>query len=289
MKYLRDHWLGRHPLSRAFWFNFFLPFVLILIGEAKIRPPGAEGAISEIIIAVTYVIAAYFIVLPWQLVGLWRSSKRHVREQGDVSVATFAQAGAVVALITAVGSAATTAQRALGFATIQIEVDRLPDYHLRVITEDKAIVIDGQIANGLSRDFKELLAEEPSISKIVLNSNGGRIFEARGVAKQIIERGLDTFVIGHCRSACTIAFMAGKTRSLGENGRLGFHSYRLNGVMAFVDPKEEQEKDRAFFLRQGLEPSFVEQIFATPHSGMWQPHAERLLDAGVIHQIISDD
>ena len=170
----------------------------------------------------------------------------------------------------------------------QVDVDLLPDYQLRVVLEERAIIIDGQIANGLSRDIKVLLAEERSINKIVLNSDGGRIFEARGVARQIIERGLDTFVVGHCRSACTIAFMAGKTRSLGENGQLGFHSYRLNGVMAFVDPEEEQEKDRAFFLRQGLDPGFVERIFATPHSDMWQPHAERLLDAGVIHQIVSD-
>ncbi|MEM9443210.1 MAG: hypothetical protein AAGA73_22445 [Pseudomonadota bacterium] len=288
MKYLRDHWLGKHSLSKAFWVNFFILFVLILFGETTIRPPIAGRTLSDIVIAVLYLMGAYLIILPWQLVGLWRSSQRHVKEQGGITVATFAQAGAVVALITAVGSAATSVQRTLGLDAVRVEDALIADYQLRVVPADRAVVIEGQIGNGLSRDMKALLAKERSIERIILNSNGGRIFEARGVARQIIDRGLDTFVAGHCRSACTIVFIAGQIRSLGKDGVLGFHSYRLNGVMAFIDPEEEQEKDRAFFLRQGLDPSFVEQIFMTPHDDMWHPQPEHLLDAGVIHQIVPD-
>ncbi len=288
MDYLRDHWQGRHPLARAFWINFLFLFVLIAIGESVIRPPITDGSVAGAAIALLYILAAYIIILPWQLVGLWRSSRRYLREQGDVSAATFAQAGIIIALVSAIGSSATTVQRALGFHAIQVDAASPPDYELHVLPEQNAMVIDGPIANGLSRDIKALLAEAPSIRTIILNSDGGRIFEARGVAKQIIERGLDTQVLGQCRSACTIAFIAGKTRSLGENGLLGFHSYRLDGFMAFVDPLEEQEKDRGFFLRQGLDADFVTQAFATPHEEMWQPGVELLLRAGVIHEMITE-
>jgi hypothetical protein len=288
MSYIFDHWHGRHTLARAFWVNFLLLFVLLAMGETVIRPPISGASVTDGALALSYVVTAYIVVLPWQGVGLWRSSRRYVREQGNVSVATFAQAGMIVALISAAGSSITTVQRIFGFHAAQIDAVSPPDYELRLLAEADTLVIEGPIANGLSRDVRALLAEEPSIKTVVLNSNGGRIFEARGVAKEIIERGLDTRVTGHCRSACTIAFVAGKRRSLGEHGLLGFHSYRLDGVMAFVDPLEEQEKDRAFFLSQGLDAAFIDDVFATPHEDMWQPRADRLLDAGVIHRSVGE-
>lgn len=288
MDYLRDHWQGRHPLARAFWVNFLAPFVLLTMGETALRPPVAGASMVDSAIAFFFLVAAYLVILPWQLVGLWRSSRRYVREQGDVSVATFAQAGIIVALISAVGSSATTVQRILGLHSVQVDLSSPPEYELRLLLGENAVVIDGPIANGLSRDVKALLVKEPSITTVVLNSDGGRIFEARGVAKQIVERGLNTLVVDRCRSACTIAFIAGRTRSLGEHGLLGFHSYRLNGVMAFVDPLQEQEKDRHFFLGQGLDPDFVSRVFTTPHEEMWEPRPELLRRAGVVHRLVRE-
>jgi hypothetical protein len=288
MGYLLDHWQGRHPLPRAFWINFLIPFILLAMGEVAVRPPVDGAHVADTVIAFLYLVAAYLVILPWQLVGLWRSIRRYLREQGDVSAATFAQAGMIIALISALGSSATTLQRVFGLHAVQVEAAAPPAYELRLLPGKKAVLIDGPIANGLSRDVKALLAKQPSLTTVILNSNGGRIFEARGLAKQIIEQGLDTHVIGHCRSACTIAFIAGKSRSLGERGLLGFHSYRLDGMMAFIDPLDEQEKDRAFFLSQGLDDSFVAEVFATPHEEMWQPRAERLLRSGVVHRIVGE-
>jgi hypothetical protein len=286
MDYLRDHWQGRHQLSRAFWVNSFMPFVLIALGETVVRPPVAEASGAKVAIALLYIAVAYLLILPWQLVGLWRSSRRYVAEQGDVGVATFAQAGIVIALVSAIGSSATTLQRVLGFHAVQADADLPPNYDLRVLREENAILIDGPFDVGLPRDVKALLAREPAIETVILNSDGGRIFEARGLARQIVEHGLDTSVLGHCRSACTVAFMAGKIRKIGKHGQLGFHSYALEAVMAFVDPLEEQEKDKAFFERQGVYQNFIERIFNTPHDDMWHPDIAQLLEANVVHQLI---
>lgn len=288
MEYLRDHWQGRHALARSFWLNLALPFILIAYGEAQIRPvPGTEST-AEAATALLYLVIGYAVILPWQVVGFWRSSRRHLEERGDLGAVTFAQGAAVAFLIAAIVGTVTTLQHILAPAATREFAETSPDYRLSVSADETTVIIDGPIDVGLTRDLEALLDETPAITIIALKSNGGRVFEARGVAKQIIDHGLDTQVTEHCRSACTIAFIAGKTRRLGNEGRLGFHSYRLHAVKSFVDPIEEQEKDKAFFLAQGLDLAFVEQAFSTPHEGMWHPSADRLLRAKVVHEVTKD-
>ena len=287
MTYLRDHWRGDHPLPRAFWINFLIPFVLIAMAEPWVRPdPGT--AIKHGVLALLYILVTHAVILPWQVVGLWRSLRRHLRERGDLMTVTFAQLAIVVALITAAGATITTVQRVFGFGqAVPDRAEAAPSYLLRVHAEDRAISIDGAFGTGLSRDLKTLMATTSGIDTIVLNSDGGRVFEARGVAKQIVANALDTHVDAHCRSACTIAYVAGRTRTLGAGGRLGFHSYRMDGVAFLTDPLEEQEKDRVFFLGQGVEPGFVDHAFATPHDDMWHPETDHLLRARVVHRVLA--
>ncbi len=290
MTYLRDHWRGRHTLPWAFWINAFIPFVLIAMLEPWLRPPAAGGSGGQALLAFLYILIAHAIILPWQIVGLWRTCRRHLEERGDLMVVTFAQVAVIVALVTTAGATTTTVQRIIGYRAEKAESDvaSLPRYHLAVIPDDRSIAIDGHFDVGLSRELEDLLAEASDIERIILNSDGGRVFEARGVARQIIEKQLDTHVTERCRSACTIAFIAGATRTLASRGRLGFHSYRLNAAPAVIDPIEEQEKDKTFFLRQGLHEDFITRAFATPHEDMWHPDARHLLSADVVHRIIED-
>lgn len=286
MAYLRDHWRGGHALPRAFWINFLIPFVLIAMAEPWLRP-AAGSAVAEGVLAALYIMVTHGVILPWQIVGLWRSSRRHLQERGDLMTVTSAQLAIVVALVTTAGATTTTVQHIFGFGRGAPEsADRTPRYVLKLLAEDRAISIDGAFDNGLSRDLKALLAEQPDIETVILNSDGGRVFEARGVANQIVDKGLDTHVDTHCRSACTIAYIAGRRRTLGENGQLGFHSYRMDGVAVLTDPLDEQEKDRAFFLGQGIESEFADRAFATPHERMWHPDSDHLLDARVVHQVV---
>lgn len=288
MDYLRDHWRGRHPLPWAFWVNAVIPFIVIAMIEPWIRPAAESVTLLEAILAAIFVLIAHAVILPWQIVGLWRSSRRHLEERGDLVVVTFAQVAVLVALVTVAGATTTTVQRIIGYRADTGESDERtsPRYILTVLPDDQAIAIDGPIGIGLSRALENVLAKTPDIDRIILNSDGGRVFEARGVAKQIIERGLDTYVFDGCRSACTIAFIAGSTRMIGERGRLGFHSYRVDGVVAMVNSLDEQDKDRAFFLERGLKPDFVARVFATPHEEMWHPDMDDLVRANVVHQIV---
>ncbi|MGI9498656.1 MAG: hypothetical protein ACR2P3_01345 [Geminicoccaceae bacterium] len=290
MAYLRDHWRGRHTLAWAFWVNTALPFVLIAMGEPWIRPSATDGTVMEAVLASFYIVLGHGVVLPWQIVGLWRSSRRHLEERGDLIAVTFAQGAVLVALVTAAGATTTTVQRIFGFGTGADRkiADAQPSYALKILADDRTVLIDGAFDLGLSRDLGTLLSAASGIEGIVLNSDGGRVFEARGVARQILEGNLDTYVFEHCRSACTIAFVAGRARKLGHSARLGFHSYRLDGLAALINPLDEQAKDRAFFQEQGVSPAFVTRAFATPHDAMWHPGIDHLLGAGVVHQIVED-
>ncbi len=235
-----------------------------------------------------FILIAHAVILPWQIVGLWRSCRRHLEERGDLVVVTFAQAAVIVALVITAGATTTTVQRIIGYRADIAESDARtsPRFSLAVIPDGQAVAIEGPIELGLSRALADLLAGEPNIDSIILNSDGGRVFEARGVAKQIIDKKLNTHVTAHCRSACTIAFIAGSTRTLGSNAKLGFHSYRLNAPQALTDPLKEQEKDKVFFLQQGVQQEFVVRAFATPHEDMWHPDVSDLLRAHVVHRIV---
>ena len=117
----------------------------------------------QAIAASLYIIVAYAVILPWQIVGLWRSSRRHLRERGDLGVVTFAQGTALIAVVTALGGATSTVQQVTGFGLDGMEQQARPTprYALTVQAEDRSIVLDGYFDVGLARDFDALLAETP--------------------------------------------------------------------------------------------------------------------------------
>ncbi len=119
-----------------------------------------------------------------------------------------------------------------------------------------------------------------------MTSIGGHIYEARGFANLIRARGLSTIVKGDCSSACTLVFVAGAHRSLPPDARLGFHRYALEfgPVLPNLDLEKEQNKDRAFFRSQGINESFLIQMFEEPSTKLWYPSHEEALQAGLLTQ-----
>lgn len=296
MGYLRKHWFGRQELAWSFWINFALLCAAINLVEPFIRPLAPDRSWLSLGLASAYLIIGHLIIYPWQVIGLIRACNRFLKQSGDTVVVTAAQGAIVVSMIAGLVTMSTTLQSM--FATPQKtalelainDVDaRVPGYEIALIANRALIRIDGEFDIGLTRDLEALLSQEPAISGIVLNSDGGRIFEARGVAKLIGEHELATYVYRICQSACTTAFIAGNRRHLGEQGRLGFHQYRLKAIHPFIDITAEQEKDQAFYLAQGIAPNLLAEIYKTPHDSMWYPDPSELLSANVVHQVIPHD
>lgn len=162
-----------------------------------------------------------------------------------------------------------------------------PDYRFRLSEDGATIYLDGNFEHGMTADLTALLARNDAVAEIVLASEGGNIFEGRGVAGLIEAHGLDTFVKRTCASACTRAFIAGRNRTLARGGRLGFHAYRLdaNYPLPFVDIAGEQERDRAFFRARKVKEAFLNLMFAIDGPELWIPSPETLLAAGVATRI----
>lgn len=156
---------------------------------------------------------------------------------------------------------------------------------LRVAVEDggRRLHVSGVIDYELLEQVNAALAQGRA-EQIVLSSEGGSIPAARALAQRIAARGLAAHVEALCASACTLVFMAGRERTLGPAGRLGFHGYGVMGFMraGFNDIPAEEARDRAWLLARGLDPAFVERAYATPIDRIWMPTPEELLAAGAL-------
>jgi hypothetical protein len=138
------------------------------------------------------------------------------------------------------------------------------------------ITITGSINLKQYNAFRDIIDVE-KLRLVVLDSQGGNIFAARGFHRLIVERGLDTHVTTNCFSACTIIFIAGQNRTAAATARFGFHAYayRHNHTGQQINIATEQAKDIARFKRINTPNSFITQIFNTPSDEMWHPtHAD---------------
>ena len=289
LDYVREHWVGRQTLAWSFWINFALLCVVINVAETLIRPNASGASWVSVIPTIVYLIVGHLVIYPWQVIGLVRACNRHLKQSSDSAIVTGAQLAIAASVIVGVTTVTTTVQSILGATSTAIKDGTNtaePAYEIEFLAEHSLIRLDGEFANGLTRDLRQLIVKKTGIRGMILNSDGGRIFEARGVAKVIGERRLATYVYGVCQSACTTAFIAGSPRRLGEQGRLGFHRYRLKSVYPLIDVDEEQEKDRAFYRAQGVAPDLLARIFKTPHDTMWYPTKKELLGAGVIDEVV---
>jgi len=134
---------------------------------------------------------------------------------------------------------------------------------------------------GLADRFESLLHDMPQAKTVMLESEGGRIYEALRMAKVIRGRGLDTRVERNCESACTFLLLAGKDRSAHRFAQIGFHQPDFPGI-------SDRERttiiadNRADYVTAGIEPGFLAEAMATPPEEMWYPTHEVLVEAGAL-------
>jgi ATP-dependent protease ClpP protease subunit len=152
---------------------------------------------------------------------------------------------------------------------------------LEVRAGGRSILLAGGINDGIAEQLDAALQVAPAVTTVVLSSNGGWVSEAESLANVIRKRGLNTYVEGHCASACTIVFLAGKEREAAASAKIGFHSGRVFGSMGiFYDEKNDQL--RVLYQNAGLPDAFVRQAINTPSQKMWYPTHEDLRSAGVL-------
>ena len=287
-KYIKQHWQGKLILPQAFWINLVLLFVLFGILERFLLPPYIENELAVTIAVITYIIVVKLIVYPWQVVGVLRACDLRIKSDTGRSWATAAQVALVVSLAAVLITTIETYQSLQVFKRdLLLKEVALPEplYSLELIEQDTLIHLRGPFEIGITSRVENLIQRYPEITGIILDSEGGQIYEGRGLARLIRDNNLQTFSLDKCLSSCTTAFIAGSTRTLASNARLGFHQYKTYSLIPSVNVDNEQAKDMAIFVEQGVSAEFLEKIFKQPPENMWWPDIEELVDAGVVHQL----
>ncbi|MCB1357314.1 MAG: hypothetical protein KDK53_12705 [Maritimibacter sp.] len=283
------HWTGTQGLAWSFWVNMVLVRIAVFaLHDRLLDGPGAP-AVDRPGLVLAFALVFHGGLFVWQAVGVIRAAEAHARSSGAMAPVWGAEIATGLAFLWVLTYGLDAWQASLDrpdHLAIQRETERAraARYSLTPSDDGQSLVLAGSFELGVTDRLAAALAAHPGVAQIVLDSRGGNIYAARGVARLIHDRGLDTLVRGDCSSACTLAFIGGVGRRLAPGGRLGFHQYRsdVGYALLHADPGREQASDRARFEAAGVAPWFLDRMFSAPAADMWYPDRDALIAAGVV-------
>lgn len=288
--YIRNHWHGRHALKHAFWINLVLVRTVVILLEEGIQPAIIAPTDEATTVYIVYALTLHGLLFAWQLVGTVRALDNFQREGGVIGWVWATHLSILLAIVFTVVRIFVSVEillRPAEPAHVTWERARSSKYDIAVVNDGTRLSITGEVELGMAKALRRLLAEHTAIKSVSLESPGGHIYAGRAVAQLIAEFDLNTYVGGTCSSACVTAFLGGRQRILGPDGRIGFHQYgnAAWNPTPFSDLKAEQAKDRAYYAEQGVDPTFLERVYTAPHNDIWYPTHAELLAAGVVHRV----
>jgi len=282
-------WDGSYSLPFSYWVVSFLGN-LIATGLIGVWVAIFEGAEVYPYTLAAYVVVLWTLVVGWtvfQLVGVWRSATQYregKRKQNKSSV------WGVLAQITLILGGFNLAATCLNVVVPQLrevlqvafENDpSIPDYTIRVMRNGTEIEIAGGFKYGLANDMEKIMLASPQIKVVHLNSLGGRLQEAKKVARIVRTKGLVTYTSSECASACSIAFAAGRDRWIRTGAKLGFHRASFAG-------EELGSVMLRDMLEAGYDRSFADRAIAYSADKMWYPSVSELEAAKVISGVVDN-
>ena len=292
VSYIANHWRGDLSLAKSYWLNTFLlslPITMMfssLEELAQVVRTMEETALFFWLLAALTVFAVPFTV--WQLIGTWRSATKRTMNTGKSGWSSVAKVVMVLGWLQFGGGLAQIADewpvyRELGRYTLGL--DPVGDYSVTVIDGGSGIAVRGAMARGVVDDVRAALTRTQEPIYVELDSQGGRIGVGDSLNRLIRERGLATLVRGQCYSACSLAFLGGQGRILGEDGVIGFHqaaSSLEDSPSVRVMEGSADELQRTVMREAGVRAWFIDEAMATPSERMWTPSREVLADGGAI-------
>jgi len=144
----------------------------------------------------------------------------------------------------------------------------------------------GGISGSATSDLARALDDNRNIRVLQLTSQGGDALVAMQMERLVRSRGLVTYVPRLCASACAFVFLGGKERYVGLGAQLAFHA------AAGLDESPAATARiaaalKSWMLDRGVAPAFVDRAVSTPHTTVWVPTSDELLQARVITALTS--
>jgi len=287
--YIARHWRGDLSLPQAYWVNGFLLnmllTVVVLSSSAYLENTYSPKA-SILLLVLLPVIP--LIIIPWQVVGIWKSANRHTKRGGRGIWAILAQIAVLFGVLRAVAEWGGLIPVYSKIIAENSAEDPQPRANLVVSSDGTVLTVEGFIGSGLSKRFDQVLAKNPGVRVVQLNSIGGWVKEGHGLGKSIRANALITVVDRGCFSACTLAFLGGKERWITDRGRLGFHAPHRDGLTS-GQLADLIAQERTALRGLGVPEEFASRAMATSHESMWYPKKAELKQNKIITHVGDSD
>jgi len=261
----------------------------LFLAQEHLSPLEGEDYHSHAIFIYALSVLLHGVVFVWQVVGVLRATESHFATHGSQATVWGAQLSTLLLFWLTASYALDSWQMTLPIPQelhplARMEREHANRYQLSTDPSSTQLLVVGRIEPGITRQVEKLLAESTAIEQVILESDGGNIYEARGLAKLFQQHRLATHVDTTCASACTSAFIGGAPRSMAADARLGFHQYRVavDYTIIVTDTASEQQRDQQLFTRAGVSRRFVDHMFSRSADSMWWPSATELQEAGVV-------
>ncbi|MEX0451793.1 hypothetical protein V6X62_08225 [Spiribacter sp. 218] len=296
--YIVNHWRGDLSLAKSYWLNTFLlslPFIFMLNSlESLAHTVRSVEQTALFFWIFAALIALTFPLTAWQLIGTWRSATKRKINTGKGGWSLVAKVLMVfgwLQLSAGIVQIANDWPAYREIASYTLGLNPMGNYTVTVIDGGSGVAVRGVIARGVVDDVRSALgrAEEPFY--VQLESEGGRIGVGDSLNRLIRDRSLATLVRSKCYSACTLAFLGGQSRILGEGGVIGFHQARSGLDDSPTVRTMEMSADalqRTIMREAGVGDWFIDQAMDTPSERMWTPRVEVLAEGGVITHKLSN-
>ncbi len=278
--FIVKHLKGDYSIARSYWLHTVLiGWGTSWLGILALQKVGESHAARHVSMTLLAYLAVALLVTVWSVAGAWMSAMKHLFGGGRRLWAALAMLSlAAVAFGTMEEYAELTPAMREHWAIAQGEQPG-EDFEVVLIDEGRVVLYQGGINEGAAHALDRVIADAPRVTTVLLESPGGWMREGERMAAVIKRYGLSTRVETECHSACTVAFLAGVDRTMGEEAVLGFHRGRAPGQPA---EGERNERSAEVYAAAGLSPAFIRRILDTPHDDIWTPTRRELHKAGVL-------
>jgi hypothetical protein len=220
----------------------------------------------------------------WLSIGVFRSLAHHA----EVFPNRYWGAGAKV-MTALVGLAVVGVFTQQGVPQIRnsanvISETMAPRYQLRLLRDNTELELVGPMDFGLADAALALLADNPRIATVYVNSPGGRVTEADSLAGIVLAKNLNTYVSTFCLSECATVFAAGKNRWLSRSAVIALN--QPNGEAS--DLAVTIARTKAFLQGRGVEAKFIDRSLANPREHAWRPSHAELFNSGLATSYATD-
>jgi hypothetical protein len=266
--YFARHWRGELSLGISYWVNGLISGVVVgVAGVAITAVVSVDPWIKMFVAEMAFMTVLIYV---WSSVGIVRSALHARSVWGKIAI--------VVVILCSIRFFVTNGEAFVAglHETERYRVENLPKATVRVVSE-RMVKIDGTFGPGTAKELRLVLDTSPDIAFVELESTiGGSVDEGLAVYDLLRAKHLSTFTKNTCVSSCTIAFMGGERRFLGESGSLQFHQWEIDGVRAELG----SDTARRLLVASGVSTDFAARAFSG--HDLWVPDRKTMINAGVI-------